>query len=97
AKANDLPPPQQKPTVAILPLAAERCFPYSAAESRSALTTLGSSPETALTVASWLGNSLEPPPLGPKPESRSGATTMKPCAASSSAISLAQSERPKIS
>ena len=51
------------------------------------VTPSGSRPETALTVASWLGNSLEPPPLGPKPLSRSGATTMKPCAASSSAIS----------
>ena len=46
---------------------------------------------------SWLGNSLVPPPLGPRPLSRSGATTMKPSAASSSDISLAQSLRPKIS
>ncbi len=38
-----------------------------------------------------------PPPLGPEPDRRSGATTMKPAAARSSAIDLAQSERPKIS
>ena len=30
-------------------------------------------------LASWPEKASEPPPLGPKPERRSGATTMKPC------------------
>ncbi len=36
----------------------------------------GSRPETALVVASWLVKASEPPPLGPRPERRSGAMTM---------------------
>jgi len=39
---------------------------------------IGVEPGNSLMVASWLGNALDPPPLGPRPESRSGATTMKP-------------------
>jgi hypothetical protein len=42
-----------------------------------------------------LVNSLDPPPPGPNPESRSGAITINPSAASSSAISLAQSAQPE--
>ena len=61
------------------------------------MTTAASRPETALVVASMLGKESELPLLGPKPVRRSGATTMKPWPASSSAISLAQSLRPKIS
>ncbi len=56
--------------------------------------------DTAFTAASWpreLAPRSSQPRPGPNPSARSGAITMNPCAASSSAISLAQSVNPKIS
>src|SRR5579863_5800544 len=58
---------------------------------------VGSRLLTAFTADCVSGKALESPPFGPKPESRSGATTTYPIAAMSSAIDRAQSVSPKIS
>jgi len=83
--------------VATLPLAAGIRTANARTASMRASTSSVVSPRTRPTTSSRLATDSVPPPFGPRPESMSGATAMKPSSASWSANARIQSLRPKIS
>src|SRR4030095_5798056 len=97
AHAQLVAPPQQKPIAALLPFAEGNAIACARTAFRRARTSLGSRAETAARAASRPAYASVPPPDGPLPESRSGASAMTPALASSSAIARIQSVNPKIS